>query len=275
MPPVPPAEIPQFEWIAAPAAGLAAAFALGALLGSFLNVVVFRVPRGETFVHGRSRCPACNAGIRARDNVPIVSWLLLRGRCRDCGTPISARYPLVECGCGLLLVMLSAGIGPFTTARQVIVFADRAALLLTLVAWGLLAARGHRVAAKTSIGAALLAAAFAAWEPLHPPGTGLGAGASSGILAVPVAALLGGLAGWAGGSLIGGVNSGAAGLLVGISLGWQAAAVAVAVAWAWSLAPRTSKGSLPAVPAAAAAVVLLFPEILAWWRSAWAHLSGG
>lgn len=69
---------------------------LGLAVGSFLNVVVWRVPRGESVVTPRSHCPRCDAGIRPRDEIPVVSWLLLRGRCRDCRAPISARYPLVE-----------------------------------------------------------------------------------------------------------------------------------------------------------------------------------
>lgn len=69
---------------------------LGAMVGSFLNVVVYRVPRGESVVSPGSRCPECDAPIRPWDNVPVLSWLILRGRCRNCGTSISARYPLVE-----------------------------------------------------------------------------------------------------------------------------------------------------------------------------------
>jgi leader peptidase (prepilin peptidase) / N-methyltransferase len=69
---------------------------LGAVVGSFLNVVIHRVPIGESIVAPRSRCPRCGTEIAARDNVPILSWLLLRGRCRHCGAPISPRYPLVE-----------------------------------------------------------------------------------------------------------------------------------------------------------------------------------
>jgi len=75
---------------------------LGLVVGSFLNVVVHRVPAGRSVVRPRSACPACGHEVRARDNVPVVSWLVLRGRCRDCGAPISARYPLVELGTGVL-----------------------------------------------------------------------------------------------------------------------------------------------------------------------------
>jgi leader peptidase (prepilin peptidase)/N-methyltransferase len=77
------------------------AFICGAVSGSFLSVVAHRLPRGESFVAGRSRCPHCGATILARDNVPIVSWLLVRGRCRSCGERISATYPLIELGTGL------------------------------------------------------------------------------------------------------------------------------------------------------------------------------
>jgi leader peptidase (prepilin peptidase) / N-methyltransferase len=69
---------------------------VGAVLGSFLNVVIHRLPRGESLVHPRSRCPSCQTQIASYDNIPIVSWLVLRGRCRHCGARISARYPAVE-----------------------------------------------------------------------------------------------------------------------------------------------------------------------------------
>lgn len=73
---------------------------LGLLLGSFAGVVAHRVPRRESPLGGRSRCDRCGAPVRPRDNVPVVSWLILRGRCRDCGAPIAARYALVEVGLG-------------------------------------------------------------------------------------------------------------------------------------------------------------------------------
>jgi leader peptidase (prepilin peptidase) / N-methyltransferase len=66
------------------------------VLGSFLNVVIHRLPRGESLVHPRSRCPSCETQIAGYDNIPIVSWLILRGRCRHCGAAISPRYPAVE-----------------------------------------------------------------------------------------------------------------------------------------------------------------------------------
>ena len=84
-------------------AGLCAV--LGLLVGSFLNVVVHRVPRGESVVSPPSACPDCGATIRARHNVPVLGWLVLRGRCFDCGAGISMRYPLVEAGTGVLFAL--------------------------------------------------------------------------------------------------------------------------------------------------------------------------
>jgi leader peptidase (prepilin peptidase)/N-methyltransferase len=84
---------------------------LGLLIGSFLNVVVWRVPRGESIVRPPSACPACHTRIKARDNVPVVSWLLLRGHCRACACAISSRYPLVEAGTALLFVLVGVRLG--------------------------------------------------------------------------------------------------------------------------------------------------------------------
>lgn len=77
---------------------------LGLIVGSYLNVVIHRLPRGISTVRPRSRCPGCGSAIRAIDNLPVVSYLLLGGRCRVCGTPISWRYPLIEALTGLLFV---------------------------------------------------------------------------------------------------------------------------------------------------------------------------
>jgi leader peptidase (prepilin peptidase)/N-methyltransferase len=75
---------------------IAFAAVVGAIIGSFLNVVVWRLPRGESLVTPPSRCPSCGKRIAPYDNIPIVSWVLLQGRCRTCGARISPRYPLVE-----------------------------------------------------------------------------------------------------------------------------------------------------------------------------------
>lgn len=84
---------------------------VGLVVGSFLNVVIWRVPRGESVVRPPSHCPGCDTPIAPRDNIPVLSWLLLRGRCRSCGEPISARYPLVEAGTALVFVLIALRIG--------------------------------------------------------------------------------------------------------------------------------------------------------------------
>jgi leader peptidase (prepilin peptidase)/N-methyltransferase len=92
--------------------GAVLATILGAAFGSFFNVVAHRLPRGESLSKPRSRCPGCGTQIRAIDNVPVLSWLVLRGRCRSCAEPISPRYPLVEAGTAALcaLVVLVVGV---------------------------------------------------------------------------------------------------------------------------------------------------------------------
>jgi leader peptidase (prepilin peptidase)/N-methyltransferase len=87
-------------------AGAVIAAVMGAIFGSFFNVVAYRLPRGESLSHPRSRCPGCETPIKPYDNVPVLSWLALRGRCRACGMRISVRYPLVEAGTGLLCALV-------------------------------------------------------------------------------------------------------------------------------------------------------------------------
>jgi leader peptidase (prepilin peptidase)/N-methyltransferase len=86
-------------------------FFFGTLLGSFANVVILRLPRGESVIRPRSRCPKCQTQIKWYDNIPILSWLILRARCRKCGNPISARYPLVEFMMGLAFALAFYFIG--------------------------------------------------------------------------------------------------------------------------------------------------------------------
>jgi leader peptidase (prepilin peptidase)/N-methyltransferase len=83
----------------------------GLLIGSFLNVVVWRLPRGESLSHPASHCPTCGHPIRAYDNIPVFSWVLLRGSCRDCGARISPRYPLVELATGAAFAATAAWVG--------------------------------------------------------------------------------------------------------------------------------------------------------------------
>lgn len=92
-----------------------AAFAFGAIVGSFLNVVIHRYPREESVVFPPSRCPKCGARIKPWDNVPVVAWLWLGGRCRACREPISLRYPLVELANGLFWLAVYLRTGPTVT----------------------------------------------------------------------------------------------------------------------------------------------------------------
>jgi leader peptidase (prepilin peptidase)/N-methyltransferase len=88
---------------------LAAVF--GLFVGSFLNVVIYRVPRGESVVRPRSRCPGCSTQLAEYDNIPVVSWVLLRGKCRTCEEPISSRYPIVELVTAVVFGLLAYHVG--------------------------------------------------------------------------------------------------------------------------------------------------------------------
>ena len=127
---------------------------VGAVVGSFLNVVVHRVPLGESIVSPGSRCPSCGEPVKAYDNVPVVSWILLRGRCRGCGARISARYPLVELLTAAVFVAVVAVRGfdddlllelPFVAALIALAAIDLDHRLLPnrivypLAAWGVIA----------------------------------------------------------------------------------------------------------------------------------------
>ncbi len=103
----------------------------GLVTGSYLNVVIHRLPRRLSTVLPRSRCPTCGAPIRARDNLPVLSWLLLRGRCRACGTRISPRYPLVEASTGMLFVASMERFGPSAAALAAALFCS----LMVVLAW--------------------------------------------------------------------------------------------------------------------------------------------
>jgi leader peptidase (prepilin peptidase)/N-methyltransferase len=80
----------------------------GLVIGSFLNVVIYRVPRGESLVRPGSHCPSCGNAVRTRHNIPVLGWLLLHGRCADCAEPINLRYPVVEAATAVLFVAVAA-----------------------------------------------------------------------------------------------------------------------------------------------------------------------
>src|SRR3954451_16900711 len=91
---------------------LALAAPLGLVIGSFLNVVAYRLPRGESIVKPRSRCTTCGTEVRALDNIPLVSWVPVRGPCRRCSAQIPARYPVVELVTGVLFSLVALARGP-------------------------------------------------------------------------------------------------------------------------------------------------------------------
>jgi len=169
------------------------AFVGGMLAGSFASVVAHRVPIGESFVTGRSRCPGCGATIAAYDNVPVFSWLMLRGHCRSCGESISARYPLAELAMAILftatvfvlgtddLAQLALGLtfcAVLVTVtltdldRRVIpnaILAGGAIAAVAIVAYSDPASLPERGVAALGAGGFLLAAALA-----YPRGMGMG-----------------------------------------------------------------------------------------------------
>jgi leader peptidase (prepilin peptidase) / N-methyltransferase len=172
---------------------------LGLAVGSFLNVVIYRVPRGESVVTPGSRCPACAHPIRGRHNIPVLGWLLLRGRCADCAAPISVRYPLVELGTGLLFVAVTWRLERLHLLSALPAYLYFAAVGIALalidldcrrlpnaivlpsypvlaVLCGLSAAWQHDwwSLARAGIGAAVLVAFFLAVALAYPAGMGLG-----------------------------------------------------------------------------------------------------
>ena len=107
--------------------------ALGLLIGSFLNVVIYRVPAGKSIVSPPSACPNCDSRIAGYDNVPVLSWLVLRGKCRSCAAPISARYPVIELVTGLAFAGVAAMLGVPLAALSS--GAEATSALLVLVAF--------------------------------------------------------------------------------------------------------------------------------------------
>ena len=128
--------------------------ALGLLVGSFLNVVVHRLPRGESLSRPRSRCVGCGVQIAAYDNIPVVSWLVLRGRCRHCGEPISVRYPLIEALTGVTFAAVAAVSG---VHAELALYLPFAALLIAVAAIDL----EHRIVPNKLVGPAAIYAVVA------------------------------------------------------------------------------------------------------------------
>jgi leader peptidase (prepilin peptidase)/N-methyltransferase len=139
------------------------AFLAGLLIGSFLNVCVFRLPRDLSVVQPRSFCPGCEKTIAWYDNIPLASFVLLRGRCRHCGERIPLRYPLVEWSTGLAFAFCAAGFGGFTLIAAK--FAIFSAILITLIATDL---EERILPDEFTLGGIGLGIVFAAFVPMDP-----------------------------------------------------------------------------------------------------------
>lgn len=170
-----------------------ASVVVGLLIGSFLNVVVWRVPRGQSVVSPPSACPRCGHRIRGYDNVPVVSWLVLRASCRDCGARISARYPAVEAGTAVLF----GGAAWLALSRQQAwatpAFAYLAAIGLALALIDVDVHRLPDAIVLPSYGVALALLALASWNPGGPsdwPALGRAAVGAVVLFAVYLAVLL-------------------------------------------------------------------------------------
>lgn len=235
----------------------------GLAIGSFLNVVVWRVPRGESVAHPPSACPRCGHEIRPRDNVPVVSWLVLRGRCRDCGNPISVRYPLVELGTGVLFALTAWFTGPewilpgllylaaisvalalidIDTKRlpnAIVLPAYPVALaLLTLASWNPTGASDWSALVRALVGGAALYAVYFVTVLVYPAGMGFGDVKLAGVLGLYLGWFGWGslLIGWFAAFLLGGIFSvallvlGRAGRKSGIPFGpWMLLGAAVGI----------------------------------------------
>jgi leader peptidase (prepilin peptidase)/N-methyltransferase len=150
------------------------------IAGSFISVVAHRVPRGLSIVGPRSKCPSCGAQIAARDNVPLLSWLLLRGHCRSCGERIPALYPAVELGVGtaFLLTVLVLWDQPAQLAMGLVFVATLAAVTLTDLERRIIPNRILLASAIAGIGIAAVA------DPSSLPERGIAAVAAGGLLLV-------------------------------------------------------------------------------------------
>ncbi len=243
---------------------LAGVLLWGLLFGSFLNVVAWRLPRGESLAWPGSHCPACGHAVRPRDNIPLLGWLLLRGRCRDCATPISPRYPLTELGGGLAAVAAVLAAPSPAAAAAVLL------LLLALIVIFLIDL-DHRlildVITLPGVAAGLLLCPLLGTSRLDAL-----LGAAGGWLLLE--GIRRGYRRWRGVDGLGGGDVKLAAML-GAWLGWQGVMLTfllgsfVGAAWGLALASRGRAGRWTALPygvflaPAAAAVVF-------WGRAAWA-----
>jgi leader peptidase (prepilin peptidase) / N-methyltransferase len=161
---------------------------LGAIVGSFLNVVTYRLPRRESLVTPASHCPNCGTPVKPYDNIPILSWLLLRGHCRSCAEPISPRYPFVEALTAALCV------GAVLVHHSAATIALSIALILIVVPAAMIDLE-HRIIPNklTALGAVLALAIGLTLDPSGEPGRLIAAGAAGGFLLLAALAYPGGM----------------------------------------------------------------------------------
>jgi leader peptidase (prepilin peptidase)/N-methyltransferase len=246
--------------------------ALGLAVGSFVNVVIYRVPRAESVIGPASHCPGCKAAIKPWHNVPVFGWLLLRGRCATCRQRISARYPLVELATALLFVAVAARFGP-TPMLAAYLYLAAIAVALTLIDLDVRRLPNSIVLPSYVVGALLLvlsAAAHADWRPaargllgmaalwlfyfalawMYPGGMGFGD--------VKLAGLLGLYLGWLGWSAV--VVGAFAGFLLGGFVG-------VALLLTRVANRKTAMPFGPAMLAGALLAMFAAGPIAAWYGS--------
>ena len=160
----------------------------GAIFGSFLNVVAYRLPRRESLVKPASHCPSCDVPVKPYDNIPVLSWLLLRGRCRSCGTPISPRYPLVEALTAALCV------GAVLAHHSAASIALSLALILIVMPAALIDLEYRIIPNRiTALGAVLALGLGLALEPGGEPGRLIAGLAAGGLLLLAALAYPGGM----------------------------------------------------------------------------------
>ncbi|MRG94822.1 prepilin peptidase [Polyangium spumosum] len=202
------------------------ALIFGLLWGSFLNVVIYRVPRGKSVVRPASCCPACETPIRPWDNIPVLGWLLLRGKARCCGVAVSPRYPLVEAIGGVLSVaivhVLIAPLDPTTSlARAGAIYVADLALVLGLVAAAFIDLEHMILPDEITLGGAVLGFATASFRDLSFVDSLIGAAVGFGVVWLPFIVIYPRLRGGAGM----GLGDAKLLLLAGAWFGWGGALV--------------------------------------------------
>ena len=264
-------------------------FVLGGVIGSFLNVVVYRVPKGISLIEPPSHCPKCKHRVRWRDNVPIVGWRALRGKCRDCGQLISPRYPLVELTAalmfGILMTVELVFNAPYLPLRETglafnhpsteelyLIVVYHLILLCVLLCGALIEFDRNRPPARMYVWTILIGLIFPLqWTVLRPMKAwpaepALFAGGIEGLFGLAAGGLLGYIA-WRiqGSKQPGGMPLGLA--CVGVFLGWQAVlpvGIFAAILGAAAAAITRRKRQEWLIPASAWLWILAFLWILFW-----------